>query len=109
MERYEAAMIPHGKKPGLLIVIGKSKKGPRGLPSPKEDEDMGPSMDEEVDEGMGEGEGVGAELGHGLADALRARDGQGIYDAIEAIVRECERKPHAEGPHLGGEEEEEAY
>jgi len=104
-------MTPHGKKPGLLIVIGKSKKGPRGLPSPKED--RGPSMDEEMDEGMDEGidegEGVATELGHGLADALRARDGRGIYDAVEAIVRECERKPHAEGPHLGGEEEEEAY
>jgi len=104
-------MISHGKKPGLLIVIGKSKKGPRGLPTSPRDERGGGGDDMEPmdDEGMDEGGGVGTELGHGLADALRSRDGRAIYDAVEAIVRECERKPHNEGPHLGGEEEEEAY
>ena len=91
-----------GKKPGLLIVIGKSKKGPKGLPSPSE------PMGDEGDEGEYEDDSVEAELGSALADAISSGDGRSICEAVKAIIGEYERQPHEEGPHIGGEEEEAA-
>lgn len=44
-------------------------------------------------------EGTGALAGKALASALKSGDGQAIYDAFEALVRECDDKH-------GGDDEE---
>ena len=76
-----AAPEPKGG-PAILIGFGEARKGGK-KPS------GGADMDTDSPADAGD-EGTGAIAGEALASAIKSGDGQAIYDAFEALYKECQ-------------------
>lgn len=81
-------MIIPDKKKAATIIVAQMNDPHRAEPEESSD-------DEECEA-----------LGQEVMDALNAKDGMGLYNALKAVFLKVDSEPHAEGEH---EEEEEDY